>query len=173
MTLHVSGSGEEAITRTKGLFEGSQQDPGNSGLVEELEIVVLLGPSAVAVGEKELQLSLPCRRLGPARDVDEERVPDVDKDQADSICPSCGKCPGGAVADEAQLGDRCFHFEAGLLGHNVGVVEHVGHGANCHPGAPRDILDAWTAWPEGVAILESWWDLRLCHAGQAIPGLLI
>ena len=38
----------------KRLFERSQQDARDSGLVEELEIVVLLGSSAVAVGEKEL-----------------------------------------------------------------------------------------------------------------------
>ena len=28
-------------------------------------------------------------------------------------------------------------------------------------------VNSWIAGPEGVAILESGWDLRLCHAGQA------
>ena len=67
MTLHVFGSGDVAITKTRGapvakdrvynvkrLFKRSQQDARDSGLVEELEIVVLFGSSAVAVGEKEL-----------------------------------------------------------------------------------------------------------------------
>ena len=110
---------KDRVCHVKRLFERSQQDPRDSSLVEELEIAVLLGSIAVAVGEKELQLSLPCRRLGPARDVDEERVPDVDKDHADRVCSSCGKRPGSAVADEAQLGNRCFHLEAGLFGDYV------------------------------------------------------
>ena len=63
---------KDGVCHVKRLFERSQQYPGDSGLVEELEIVILLGSSAVAVGEKELQLSLPCRRFGPARNVDEE-----------------------------------------------------------------------------------------------------
>jgi hypothetical protein len=48
---------KDRVCYVKRLFERSQQDPGYSGLVEELEIVVLLGSSAVAIGEKELQLS--------------------------------------------------------------------------------------------------------------------
>jgi hypothetical protein len=102
---------KDCVCHVKGLFERSQQGARDSGLVEELEIVVLFGSSAVAVGQKKLQLSLSCRRLGPTRDVDEERVPNVDKDQADSICPSCGQRAGGAVADEAQLGNRRFDLE--------------------------------------------------------------
>ena len=63
---------KDRVYDVKGLFKRSQQDACDSGLVEELEIVVLLGSSAVAVGEKELQVGLSCCRLGPARDVDEE-----------------------------------------------------------------------------------------------------
>ena len=111
---------KDGVCHVKRLFERSQQDPRDSGLVEELEVVVLLGSSAVAVGEKELELGLPCRRFRPARDVDEERVPDVDKDQADSIRPSCGERPGGTVADEAQLRDRRLDLEASLFGDEVG-----------------------------------------------------
>ena len=80
---------KDGVCHVKRLFQRRQQDPGDSGLVEELEIVVLLGSSAVAIGRKDLQLSSPCRRLSAARNIDEERVPDVDQDQADSICPSC------------------------------------------------------------------------------------
>ena len=99
---------KDRMCHVKRLFERSQQDASDSGLVEELEIVVLLSSSAVAVGEKELELSLSCRRLGSARNVDEERVSNVDQDQADSICSSCGERTGSAIADETQLGDRCF-----------------------------------------------------------------
>ena len=48
---------KDGVCHVKRLFQRSQQDPGDSGLVEQLEIVVLLGSSAVAIGEKELQLS--------------------------------------------------------------------------------------------------------------------
>jgi hypothetical protein len=156
----------DGVCRVKRLFERSQQDPGNPGLVEELEIVVLLGPGAVAVGEKELQLSLPCRRLGPAGNVDEERVPDVDKDQADCICPSRGERSSGAIADKAQLRYRCFNFEAGLLGDNVRVVEDIRDSANRYTGSTRDVLNARVAEPGGVAILGIHPSLRLRHAGR-------
>jgi hypothetical protein len=45
---------KDRVCHVKRLFERSQQDARGSGLVEELEIVVLLDSSAVAVGEKEL-----------------------------------------------------------------------------------------------------------------------
>jgi hypothetical protein len=45
----------------KRLLERSEQDPCDPGLVEELEIVVLLASSAVAVGEQEPELSFTCR----------------------------------------------------------------------------------------------------------------
>ena len=153
----------------KRLFKRSQQDARDSGLVEELEIVVLLGSSAVAVGEKELQLSLSCRRLGPARNVDEERVPNVDQDQADSICSSCGERPGSAIADEAQLGNRCFDLEAGLFGDYVGVVEHVRNGADRDAGATCDVLNARCT-PLGVAVIGvTGPSSRRRHAGRLYP----
>jgi len=157
---------KDGVCHVKRLFERSQQYPGDSGLVEELEIVVLLGSSAIAVGEKELQLSLPCRRFGPARNVDEERVPNVDKDQADSICPSCGKCPGGAIAHEAQLRNCRLDLEARVFGHEVGLVEHVGHRANRDARAPSDILNARATRPRVVIISLTKPSPRLCHVGR-------
>ena len=101
---------KDRVCDVKRLFKRGQHDACDSGLVEELEIVVLLGSSAVAVGEKELQLSLCCRRLGPARNVDEERVPDVDQDQTDGICSSRGERPGSAIATKPSsvIADSTF-----------------------------------------------------------------
>src|SRR4249920_2939021 len=135
---------KDGVCHVKRLFERSQQDSRDSGLVEELEIVVLLGASAVAVGEKELELSMTCRRLSTAGNVDEERVPDVDKNQADSIRPPCGERPGCAIADEAQLGDRRLNLEASLFGDEVGIVEHIGYRSNRHASATSDVLDPGT-----------------------------
>src|SRR5512133_797626 len=157
---------KDGVCHVKRLFQRSQQDPGDSGLVEELEIVVLLASSTVAVGEKELQLGLPCCRLGPACDVDEERVPDIDKDQADSICSSCGKSPGGAVAYEAQLCNGRFYLDARLFGDDVGVVEHVGHRADRHASAPRDVLNPGIVGAGGVAIIGTYPNPRLRHVGR-------
>ena len=160
---------KDRVYDVKGLFKRSQQDARDSGLVEELEIVVLLGSSAVAVGEKELQLSLSCRRLGPARDVDEERVPNVDQDQADSICSSCGERPGSAIADKAQFGNRCFDLEPGLFGDYFWVVEHVRHGADRDTGATSDVLNARCT-PPGVAVIGvTGPSSRLRHAGRLYP----
>lgn len=156
----------DGMCRVKRLFERSQQNPGNSGLVEELEIVVLFGPSAVAVGEKQFQLSVRCRCLRPARDVDEERVPDVDKNQADSIGPSRRERSSGAIANKAQLRYCSFHLEAGLLGDNVRVVEDIRDSANRNAGEPRDILNARIAGPVEVAISGIHPSLRLRHAGR-------
>ena len=161
---------KDRVCHVKRLFQRSQQDPGDSGLVEELEIVVLLASSAVAVGEKELQLSLPCCRLGPARDVDEERVADIDKDQADSICPSCGKSPGGAIAYEAQLCNGRFDLDARLFGDDVGVVEDVRDRSNRYACALCDVLNSGIAATGGVAIVRTHRSLRLCHGGRLYPS---
>ena len=43
---------KDGVCHVKRLFERRQQDPRDAGLVEELEIVVLLDASAVAIGKK-------------------------------------------------------------------------------------------------------------------------
>jgi hypothetical protein len=153
----------------KRLFERSQQDARDSGLVEELEIFVLLASSAVTVGEKELQLSLSCRRLGPARNVDEERVSNVDQDQTDSVCSSCGERPSSAVANKAQFGNRCFDLEPGLVCDYFWVVEDVRDGADRDAGAASDVLNARCAWPGGGVIGVTGPSSRLRHAGRLYP----
>jgi hypothetical protein len=152
---------KDRVCRVERLFERSQQDARDSGLVEQLEIVVLLGSSAVAVGEKELQLSMPCCRLSTARDVDEERVPDIDKDQADSICPSCRERSGRAIAYEAQFRNRRFDFEARVFSNEIGIVEDVRDRANRYAGAPRDVLNPGIVGAGGVAIVGTYPNPRL------------
>jgi hypothetical protein len=109
---------------------------------------------------------LSCRRLSPARDVDEERVSDVDQNQADSICPPCRERPGGAIADEAQLSNRRFDLEAGVFAHQVGIVEHIGHRANRHTSVPSDILNARPSRSRVAIIGLPYPGPRLCHVGR-------
>ena len=98
-------------------------------------------------GKKQLELSLTCRRLGTARNVDEERVPDVDQDQADGIGSSRGEGSSSAIAYEAQLSNRGFDFETSLFGDYAGVVQYIRHCSDGYASAFGNILDARTARP--------------------------
>ena len=110
-----------------------------------------------------------CVSRSAACDVDEEGVPNIDQDQADGICSSCGERSGSAVADKAQFGNRCFDLEPGLFCDYFWVVEDVRDGADRDAGATSDVLNARSARP-GVAVIGvTGPSSRLRHAGRLYP----
>ena len=72
--------------------------------------------------------------------------------------------PSSAIA--AATGRR---VGAGLFRHEVGVVEHVRNGADCHPGTLCDILNARCTWPGVAVIVVTGPSSRLRHAGRLYP----
>jgi hypothetical protein len=82
------------------------------------------------------------------------------------IRASCRERPGGAIADEAQLGNRRFDLEAGVFAHQVGIVEHIGHRADRHTSVPSDILNARPRRSRVAIIGLLYPSPRLCHVGR-------
>src|SRR3712207_1164843 len=80
--------------------------------------------------------------LDPAGDVGEERVGDVEDDEADGAAGPRPQLAGRLVAHEAELGDRVEDLRPRGLADRVGPVEHVAHGAHRLPGPAGHVADA-------------------------------
>src|SRR3712207_9548058 len=68
--------------------------------------------------------------LDPAGDVGEERVGDVEDDEADGAAGPRPQLAGRLVAHEAELGDRVEDLRPRGLADRVGPGEHGAHGAD-------------------------------------------
>jgi hypothetical protein len=121
------------------------------------------------LARRSLSWACPAADSGPARDVDEERVPDVDEDQAHGIGPSRGEGPSGAIAYEAQLSNRGFDFETSLFGDHAGVVQYIRHGSDGYASAFGNILDARTARPCTIFTKLTKRSPGRRHAGRLYP----
>jgi hypothetical protein len=85
---------------------------------------------------------------------------------------SCRECPSGAVADRIQLGNRGFNLDAGLLGDDVRIFQHVGNRSNRNASALSDVLDARPDWSRSIQQIGEA-GLGAVACGKAIPGLLL
>ena len=75
-------------------------------LLEEIEVGRLAVQALVAAAEQHRHALLRGARLGAPRDLGEERVADVEHDEADAAAAPGAQLPGGVVADVTELGDR-------------------------------------------------------------------
>ena len=97
----------------------------------------------VGVAEDHRQARGVGRLLDAARDVGEERVGDVEHDQADGAAVPGPQVPGRLVADEARASAiASLDPLAGAGADRVGPVEHVADGADRDAGPLGDVPDA-------------------------------
>ena len=113
MAVHGVGVVERPV-------EGRQDQSGGAGFVEVPEVVGLPGLVDVAVGEQELEPGPRCGGFDAPGDVDEERVLQVDQDQADRIGAAHGETAGGAVADEPQRSNGSLDLASGRSATRLG-----------------------------------------------------
>jgi len=129
-------------------------------LFQAHEVGGLAGGVLVAVAQEQREVGVLGDVLHPEGDVGEEGVRGVEDDVGDGAALAGPKLARRLVADEAELGHRVVHPVTGDLADPVGSVEHVGDGAEGHPGQGGDVLDARGAWGRAVA-----------HGAPVLPDL--
>jgi hypothetical protein len=102
----------------------------------------LLLRAVVGVAEEHRQAGAVGDVLDAAGDVGEERVGDVEHDQADRAAAPGAQVAGGLVAHEAEDGDRGQHPLAGRRADRIGPVEDVADRPDRDPGVLGDVADA-------------------------------
>jgi hypothetical protein len=152
-----------AQRRERGGEDGGRRDQHalHTLLGEHVEVRRLLGLPVVGVAEDHGEAGRVGRLLDAAGDVGEERVGDVEHDQADGPAHPGAQLAGRLVAHEAEGHDRVEHPAAGLLADGLGAVEHVADRAHRDPGVAGDVADAG-----GQRVLLKSWGGRGTAAGE-------
>jgi hypothetical protein len=87
--------------------------------------------------------------LDAACHLGEERVRHIQHDQPQAAGAACPQLAGGAVRDEAELLHGGLDAGAGQRPDQIWMIQHVGHGADRHPGQARHVLHARSHQPSG------------------------
>jgi hypothetical protein len=124
--------------------ERGDEDTGDALLLEEVEVGALAVEALVAVAEQDRQSFGVGAVLGTAGDVGEERVADVEHDEADAAAPTGAELSGRVVPHETELVDGRVHAFDGDGRHLLGAVQDVGDGSDRDAGPRRDVLHART-----------------------------
>lgn len=109
---------------------------------QHAEVVMFAGGVVATIAQDDRQARGDGDAFRPGGQVGEERVADVEHDQADGAAAARPQLPGRFVADEAELVYRAQHAIPGGRRHPLGPVQDVGHGAHGDPGPGRDVHDA-------------------------------
>jgi hypothetical protein len=142
------------------------QQPAHLLLLEQLEVGVLPFPAAARVGDVDGEAPLGRPLLHALRDRREVRVAHVRRDVGDGRARAEAQLAACVVPDEAQRVDGGTDALRLLVGHLVGVVEVVRHGADRHPGPERDVADRHAAHSD---LLVPSYRFNLANAGAFEP----
>ena len=131
------------------------EDAADPLLLQDPQVPALLVVRLVGVAQDHRV----ARGLGVVLDapghLGEERVGHVQHDQPEAAAPACAQLAGGAVRDEAELLHGGLDASPGQRPHQVGMVQHVRHRADRHPGQARHVLHARSHQPSGFYMLVS------------------
>jgi hypothetical protein len=72
----------------------------------------------------------------------EERVADVEHDEADGPAVAGAELPGGVVAHETEFLDGLQDAVLGARRNPVRIIQDIRYRAHCHAGVVGDIFDA-------------------------------
>jgi hypothetical protein len=130
----------QALELAFDVADGRDEDAVHPLLLEQLQVAALALVAAVAVGQQHREPAPRGEALDPASEVDEERVPDVEGDQADRGAPADPQLPRGVVAHVPEFLDRLRDAPAGARGDAVRGVEELRDGGRGHARVHRHLL---------------------------------
>ena len=128
-----------------GVLGRRHQQPADPLLGEQPQPAALAVGVLVGAGHHQHQAVGEEAVLDAAGERGVEGVAQVEHDRADHGRLAGAQLARGCVAHEVELGHRRLDALAGLLGHRLGAVQHVRHGAHRHARPLRDGLDACPA----------------------------
>ena len=123
------------------LGERLDQDARHLHAGEQARVAVAAGIIVVSVGDE--QIVAVAQRLGfrPARNLQREPVTETGKHESEDALPATGEQAGTLVGRVAQAIHSVAHELHGGGLDLLGMIEHVGHGAERHPRLASHVLN--------------------------------